>query len=235
MKNEQILEDVAALSRQQNLHYLRRLARPKPQHTKTKPMKPIVYAIAAAAVVGLCTASTGWATGPSPATASGTHHETTAQTDNPQVQQINSYVRDVEKNVSSYKRNEEKLSPGELKEVTDKEWSKIHTYTDGGQLKRMKLYPSDGSQRTEEFYYKDGNLVFAFLEENGLGKENHDANAKGDKYYFQDRKLIAAIGADGQPMNVNGSEAKRMEEKILKESRAFRAAAKDKTLAQQKH
>ena len=89
--------------------------------------------------------------------------------------------------------------------------------------------------RTEEFYYKDGNLVFALLEENGLGKENHDANAKGDKYYFQDRKLIAAIGADGQPMNVNGSEAKRMEEKILKESRAFRAAAKDKTLAQERH
>src|SRR5262245_64993045 len=99
----------------------------------------------------------------------------------------------------------------------------------------MKLYPSDGSQRTEEFYYKDGNLVFAFLEENGLGKENHDANAKGDKYYFQDRKLIAAIGANGDPMSVNGSEAKRMEEKILKEYSAFRSAAKDKSMAQQKH
>jgi hypothetical protein len=235
MKNEQILDDVAALSRKQNLHNLRRLARSKPQHTKTTPTKSIIYAIVAAAVVGLCTASSAWATGPSTANASGTHHETTVQADNPQVQQINSYVRDVEKNVSSFKRNEEKLAPGELKEVTDKEWSKIHTYTDGDQLKRMKLYPSDGSQRTEEFYYKDGNLVFAFLEENGLGKENHDANAKGDKYYFQDRKLIAAIGADGQPMNVNGSEAKRMEEKILKESRAFRAAAKDKTLAQERH
>jgi hypothetical protein len=98
----------------------------------------------------------------------------------------------------------------------------------------MKLYPSDGSQRTEEFYYNNGDLVFAFLEENGLGKENHDANAKGEKYYFQDQKLIAAIGADGQPMNVNGSEAKRMEDKILKESRAFRTAAKDKTPAQER-
>jgi hypothetical protein len=235
MKNEQILGNVAALSRQQNLQSLRRMARPKPQPTKITSTKPIIYAIAAAAVVALCTASSGWATGPSPAAASSTHHETTAQTDNRQVQQTNSYVRDVEKNVSSYKRNEEKLSPGELKEVTDKEWNKIHTYTDGDQLKRMKLYPSDGSQRTEEFYYKDGNLVFVFLEENGLGKENHDANAKGDTYYFQDRKLIAAIGADGQPMNVNGSEAKRMEEKILKESRAFRAAAKDKTLALERY
>jgi hypothetical protein len=198
-------------------------------------MKPIVCIIAATAVVGLCTVSTGWATGRSPAAGSGTHYETTTQADNPHVQQINSYVRDVEKNVSSYKRNEEKLSPGELKEVTDKEWSKIHTYIDGDQLKRMKLYPSDGSQRTEEFYFKDGNLVFAFLEENGLGKENHDANAKGDKYYFQDGKLIAAIGADGQPININGSEAKQMEGKIVKESRAFRAAAKDKTLAQERY
>ena len=198
-------------------------------------MKPVIYATAAAAVVGLCAVSSAWATGPSPATASGTHHETTAQADNPQVQQINSYVREVEKNVSSYKRNEEKLSPAELQKVTDKQWSKIHTYTDGDQLKRMKLYPSDGSQRTEEFYYKDGNLVFAFLEENGLGKENHDANAKGDKYYFQDGKLIAGIGADGQPININGSEAKQMEGKILKESHAFRAAAKDKILAQERY
>ena len=234
MKNEQILDDDVALPRQQNLHHFPRLARAKPQHMKTTSVKPITCAIAAV-VVGVCTASSGWATGPSPATGGGSHSETTAQADNPQIQQINSYVREVEKNVSSYTRNEEKLSPEELKEVTDKQWSKIHTYTDGDQLKRMKLYPSDGSQRTEEFYYKDGNLVFAFLEENGLGKENHDANAKGDKYYFQDRKLIAAIGADGQPMNVNGSEAKRMEEKMMKESRVFRAAAKDKTLAQEGH
>jgi hypothetical protein len=35
-------------------------------------------------------------------------------------------------------------------------------------------------------------------------------------------------------MNVNGSEAKRMEDKILKESRAFRTAAKDKTPAQER-
>jgi hypothetical protein len=172
MKNEQILDDIAGSSPPHNLHELRRMARPKPQHTKTTPLKPIISAIAVAAVVGLCTPSSGWATSPSSATTSGTHQETTAQADNPQVQQINSYVRDVEKNVSSYKRNEEKLSSGQLKEVTDKEWSKIHTYTDGDNLKRLKLYPSDGS---------------------------------------------------------------RMEEKILKESRAFRAAAKDKTLAQERH
>ena len=112
MKNEQILDDVAPLSRKQNLHNLRRMARSKPQHTKTTPTKSIIYAIVAAAVVGLSTASSAWASGPSPANASGTHYETTAQADNPQVQQINSYVRDVEQNVSSFKRNEEKLAPG---------------------------------------------------------------------------------------------------------------------------
>lgn len=222
MKSKQFLGGIAGLSHQQNPHQLTRVAQAKPPPKKIKSM---LYAIAA--VAGFCTTSAALASGPSPAT--GTQQESTAQVDNPQVQQINSYVRDVEKNVSSFKRNEEKLSPKELTEVTDKNWSKIHTYTDGDQLKRMKLYPSDGSQRTEEFYYKDGNLVFAFLEENGLGKENHDANAKGDKYYFQDRKLIAAIGANGDPININDSEAKRMEEKILKESHAFRSAGKDKS------
>jgi len=48
--------------------------------------------------------------------------------------------------------------------------------------------------------------VHVFLEANGAGKENHDQNATGDKYYFTDGKL--------------------MSEKLQKESEAFRAAVK---------
>src|SRR5262245_22528604 len=162
MKSKQFSGDIIALSQQQNFHHPVSVAQPK---LPLKKIKPILCAIAA--VAGFCTVSAAWATGSSPATAAVTQQASATQADNPQVQQINSYIREVEKNVSSYKRNEEKLSPEQLTEVTDKKWSKIHTYTDGDQLKRMKLYPSDGSQRTEEFYYKDGNLVFAFLEENG--------------------------------------------------------------------
>ena len=142
------------------------------------------------------------------------------------VSAIKAYVRSVEKNISSSQRKEQMLSPGELKKVTNEDWTKIHTYSDGADLKRMKLYPPAGSQRTEEFYYRDGKPVFVFLEANGAGKENHDQNATGDKYYFADGKLIAATAADGKSIDVKSAEAKKMSEKLQKESEAFRAAVK---------
>jgi hypothetical protein len=142
------------------------------------------------------------------------------------VSAIDAYVRSVEKNISSTQRKEQMLSPGELKKVTNENWTKIHTYSDGADLKRMKLYPTAGSQRTEEFYYRDGKPVFVFLEANGVGKENHDQNATGDKYYFADGKLIAATAADGKSIDVKSAEAKKMSEKLQKESEAFRATVK---------
>jgi hypothetical protein len=57
------------------------------------------------------------------------------------VSAIKVYVRSVEKNISSSQRKEQMLSPGELKNVTNENWTKIHTYSDGADLKRMKLYP----------------------------------------------------------------------------------------------
>src|SRR4030095_14301608 len=142
------------------------------------------------------------------------------------VNAIEAYVRSVEKNISSFQRKEQMLSPGELKNVTNENWTKIHTYSDGADLKRMKLYPPAGSQRTEEFYYHDGKPVFVFLEANGAGKENHDQNATGDKYYFADGKLIAPTAADGKSIDVKSAEAKKMSEKLQKESEAFRATVK---------
>ncbi len=142
------------------------------------------------------------------------------------VSAIEAYVRSVEKNISSSQRREQMLSPGELENVTNENWTKIHTYSDGADLKRMKLYPPAGSRRTEEFYYHDDKPVFVFLEANGAGKENHDRNATGDKYYFADGKLIAATAADGKSIDVNSAEAKKMSEKLQKESQAFRAAVK---------
>ena len=119
-----------------------------------------------------------------------------------------------------------KCSPPVAEEVTNENWTKIHTYSDGADLKRMKLYPTAGSQKTEEFYYRDGKPVFVFLEANGADKENHDQNATGDKYYFADGKLIAATAADGKSIDVKSAEAKKMSEKLQKESEAFRATVK---------
>jgi hypothetical protein len=142
------------------------------------------------------------------------------------VSAIDAYVRGVEKSASTLTRKEAKLSEDELKKVTDEKWAKIHTYSDGAALKRMKMYPSGDSKKTEEFYYHDGKPVFVFVEENGADKENHDANATGDKFYFADGTLIGAISSDGKPMDMKSADVTKMSEKLKKESVAFRAAVK---------
>lgn len=139
---------------------------------------------------------------------------------------IDSYVRGVEKNASSLTRKEAKLSAEQMKKVTDENWTKIHTYSSGTELKRMKMYPAEGSTKTEEFYYQNGKPVFVFVEENGVKKENHDANAKGDKYYYADGKFVGAISSDGKEMDMKNADTKKMADKLKKESAAFRAAAK---------
>ena len=142
------------------------------------------------------------------------------------VSAIDAYVRGVEKSAPSLTRKEAKLSDGDLKEVTDEKWTKIHTYSDGEALKRMKMYPGGDSKKTEEFYYYDGKPVFVFLEENGAGKENHDANAVGDKFYFADGTLIGGISSDGKLMDMKSANVMKMSKKLQKESTAFRAVVK---------
>jgi hypothetical protein len=139
---------------------------------------------------------------------------------------IDAYVRGVEKSATSLTHKETKLSDGELKNATDEKWTKIHTYSDGAALKRMKMYPGSDSKKTEEFYYHDNKPVFVFVEENGAGKENHDANAVGDKFYFAGGTLIAAMSSNGKAMDMKSADVTKMSGKLQKESTAFRSAVK---------
>ena len=140
------------------------------------------------------------------------------------VAKIDDYVRGVEAKRSSLTRKEAMLDPQSLANATDEKWSKVHVYSDGDKLARVKVYPTEGSRKTEEFYYDNDKLAFVFIEPDGVGKENHDADAKGTKYYFASGRIFA--------MSTNGKvtppddQARAMGEKLQRESKAFRAAAK---------
>ena len=60
------------------------------------------------------------------------------------------------------------------------------------------------------------------MEENGAGKEGHDKNAVGSRYYFSGHKLIESTAADGKAMDNSSAESEKMSEKLEKESVAFR-------------
>lgn len=66
-------------------------------------------------------------------------------------------------------------------------WSKIHYYAQEGEVVRIKTYPHEGiSERTEEFYFSNGQLILAVIEDRGL-----EAEESIDKmYYFHEGQPI---------------------------------------------
>ena len=139
---------------------------------------------------------------------------------------IQTYVAHVEKGLSSDKRKEVMLREGSLKAVTDENWKAVHGYYDGDTLTRVKMYPQEGSKKTEEFYFYNNEPVFVFVEENGAGKEGHDKNAVGSKYYFSGHELIASTAPDGKAIDNSSAESEKMSGKLEKESVAFRNTLK---------
>ena len=49
------------------------------------------------------------------------------------------------------KRNEADISKDAIKDVTDEKWAKMHSYSDGSKVKRIKVYSAEGEKKTEEF------------------------------------------------------------------------------------
>jgi hypothetical protein len=151
--------------------------------------------------------------------------ESTDQKPNERLRKIDAEVSKVEVRMPKLIRKETMLNPDALVKVTDEKWTKIHTYSDGKKIERLKVYPSAGSQKTEEFYYDNNQLVLVFIEPTGAGKAGHHANATGTKYYF-DNKGLFAVMADGKMAGPLDDKARAMGKKLQRESKAFLDAGK---------
>ncbi len=149
--------------------------------------------------------------------------ESTDQKSDQRVSKIDGTVTKVEGSMAKLTRKEAALKADALVKATDEKWTKIHTYAEGENIERLKVY-SDDSQKTEEFYYDNGKLILVFIEPSGAGKKGHHANAKGTKYYFADKGLFAVM-ADGK-VNPLDDKTRAMGEKLQRESTAFLDAAK---------
>jgi hypothetical protein len=137
------------------------------------------------------------------------------------VKAIDAYVSETEAKLPNLTRKERDVTPADLKGITEAKVAKVHTYTDGTDVRRIKLY-FEGSQKTEEYYFHNDKLVYVFVEPQGAGKQGHDPAAKGDKLYFANDGLIAWHGEDGKAKDAASSEFKKMGEKLLAESAGVR-------------
>jgi hypothetical protein len=138
---------------------------------------------------------------------------------------IDAAVGKIEVRMPRLTRKETMLKPDALGKVTDEKWIKIHTYSDGRKIERLKVYPSAGSRKTEEFYYDNNQLVLVFIEPTGAGKVGHHADATGTKYYFDNEGLFAAMST-GKTVGPLDDKTRAMGKKLQRESKAFCEAAK---------
>lgn len=177
--------------------------------------KPHAFALTGALALGFCalpfasvhaTAAQDAATSTAPTTAS-----------------IDGEVRRIEQALPTLKRKEVTLQPAALAGITETKWARLHAYGNDGQVERLKLYPPQGSAKTEEFYYQAGKLIHVFIEPNGAGHEGHDASAKGTRYYFNAGGLFA-VGTDGATPNTRlDASQQAMGAKLVRESAALLA------------
>ena len=75
-------------------------------------------------------------------------------------------------------------------------------------------------------YFHDDKPVFAFIENDGMGKKGDASEAKGDKFYFGSEGLIAFLKADGNKVDASSEEFKKYNEKLIREANAFRGIVK---------
>ncbi len=148
------------------------------------------------------------------------------------IKAINEYVEGVEKRLpvgesegtdATLKRTETDISKDSFEDITEEKWAKMHTYMDGDTLKRLKVYSTEGEKKTEEFYFNGENIIYGFIETDGMGKKGDDSEANGDKFYFGTEGLFAMVKADGTKVDAASEEFKKYKDKLPKEAKAFRS------------
>ncbi len=124
------------------------------------------------------------------------------------IQEIDAYRREIE----SKKLEAKELSTADLRSKISQKWSKIHFYMMDDQLVRVKTYPHASiSERTEEFYAKDGNLVSAVIEDTGTQDSIPSEDNFNKVYYFQNGEFVTEINKTSEKeYKIKDSEAEEL-------------------------
>ena len=118
-------------------------------------------------------------------------------------------------NDNKFTKKEVAFTGANVQENIKQKWSKMDAYYEGDKLVRIQLYPHKGvSERTEEFYLKDGKLVFAFIQDKGPKHEGKDVGEPGKEFYFQNDKLIKFDDRSGEREEHADQEKKMYESRL---------------------
>jgi hypothetical protein len=143
---------------------------------------------------------------------------------------VRSYVEHIEGRIpgvvttdSSLTMVETYLTPDSFADVSEEEWGQMNSYYDGAVLKRIRMLPVSPETGTEEFYFNDGKLVYAFYDPNGAnkadGKDENEAKG-GERFFFGEEGLISWI-KDGVAIDSSNPDFAYWSEQLLREADRF--------------
>lgn len=103
-----------------------------------------------------------------------------------------------------------------LKAKIKQKWSKIHFYSNGNQIVRIKTYPYDNiSKRTEEFYLDNEELILAVIEDDGSGEKGKTVDQIDKMYFFYEGTLIKELSnANEKEYSIKNSEAEELAQEV---------------------
>lgn len=118
-----------------------------------------------------------------------------------------------------------RLQTTELRAKINQKWAHIDYYTVEDQLVRIKTHPhSSISERTEEFYFSQGNLVLVVIEDNGNGNKGKSKDELDKLYYYHNDSPIKEVNK-GTETEYNFKESDA--EELLTEAKEYMALFED--------
>lgn len=104
------------------------------------------------------------------------------------------------------------VSTADLRAKVKQKWDKIHFYMMNDEVVKIKTYPyASISNRTEEFYLENGQVVLAVIEDDGSGEKGKAIEEIDKLYYFNNNELIKEVrGEKEAEYAIKNSEAEEL-------------------------
>lgn len=148
------------------------------------------------------------------------------ETPNVNVDSIVNVIDDYRSAVESSVSEPVEVSTADLREKIKQKWEKIHFYTQDGQVVRVKTYPyADITNRTEEFYFRNGDLLLVVIEDDGTGDRGKAKDQLDKMYYYDQGEPMEEVNASGEgEYSIRKSDA----EELMQEAREYLEIFKDR-------
>jgi len=134
------------------------------------------------------------------------------------IQSIRQSYAAINKNLRKYRRVKKELSGFSA------EGGEMTAYLDGPNIVKIAAnYYGESGKAFEEYYYRDGKLIFVYRKDSKYSKplSGRVVRVEEERFYFNDGQLIRWVGAGGKQVPSSDSEYQKRQADYLETARLF--------------